>query len=58
MEKILINLANKEVEVKTCGACIDTRGIMETDLVEGVKRGNMKQLATWVKKSVRVVSLI
>ena len=56
MEKMLTSLVSKGVEVKTCGACIDARGISESDLVEGVQRGSMKILATWVKESDKVIS--
>ena len=56
MEKMLQSLVKRGVEVKTCGACIDARGIKETDLVEGVQRGSMKILATWIKESDRVLS--
>ena len=56
MEKMLVSLVSHGVEIKTCGACIDTRGISESDLVEGVERGSMKILATWVKESDRVIS--
>ena len=56
MEKMLQSLVSKGVEVKTCGTCINARGISDEDLVEGVERGTMKILATWIKESDRVVS--
>ena len=56
MEKMLQSLVSRGAEVKTCGACIDARGINESDLVDGVKRGSMKILATWIKESERVLS--
>jgi len=56
MEKMLQSLVSRGVEVKTCGACIDARGISVAELVEGVQRGSMKILATWVKDSDRVIS--
>lgn len=56
MEKMLQSLVSRGVEVKTCGACIDSRGITEADLVDGVKRGSMKILATWIKESDKVLS--
>ena len=56
MEKMLKSLTSRGVEVKTCGTCIDSRGIVEDDLVEGVQRGSMKILATWIKESDRVIS--
>jgi len=55
MEKMLKVLVNKGVEIKTCGLCIDTRGLDIEDLVEGVDRGTMKILATWVKEADKVV---
>ncbi|MCW4051493.1 MAG: DsrE family protein [Candidatus Bathyarchaeota archaeon] len=56
MEKMLQSLVSKGVEVKVCGACIDARGLVGSDLVEGVERGSMKILATWIKESDKVVS--
>jgi uncharacterized protein involved in oxidation of intracellular sulfur len=56
MEKMLRFLLSRGIEVLCCGACIDARGIDESELVEGVKRGSMKLLATWVKESDRVIS--
>lgn len=55
MEKMLKVLVNKGVEIKACGSCIDARGLDVEDLVEGVERGTMKILATWVKESEKVV---
>jgi uncharacterized protein involved in oxidation of intracellular sulfur len=34
-------------EVSVCGTCLDARGIAETDLVEGAKRGTMDELGEW-----------
>ncbi|MBL7169333.1 DsrE family protein [Candidatus Bathyarchaeota archaeon] len=56
MEKMLQTLVGKGVEVKACGACLDARGLKESELVEGVERGTMKILATWVKECDKVVS--
>jgi uncharacterized protein involved in oxidation of intracellular sulfur len=55
MKMILKALVNKGVEIKTCGSCIDTRRLKVEDLVEGVERGTMKILATWVKEADKVV---
>jgi uncharacterized protein involved in oxidation of intracellular sulfur len=56
MEKMLKSLLNRGVEVKTCGACIDARGIKEEELLDGIGRGSMKILASWIKESERVIS--
>ena len=55
MEKMLKVLVNKGVEIKTCGSCIDARGLKTEDLVEGIERGTMKILATWIKEADKVV---
>ena len=55
MEKMLRALLMKGVEVNTCGSCLDTRGLKLEELVEGVKRGTMKILATWIKEADKVV---
>ncbi len=56
MEKMLMALVRKGVDVKVCGTCINARGLKEEELVDGVERGTMKILATWIKESDRVVS--
>ena len=56
MEKMLQALVGKGVAVKACGACLDARGLKESELVEGVDRGTMKILATWVKECDKAVS--
>ncbi len=55
MEKMLKSLLMKGVEVKTCGSCMDARGLKAEELVEGVERGTMKILATWIKESDKTV---
>lgn len=56
MEKMLRALIKRGVEVKVCGACINTRGLDPSELVEGVEKGSMKILAEWIRDSERVVS--
>lgn len=55
MEKMLKGLVNKGVEIMTCGSCIDARGLKAEELVDGVERGTMKILATWIKEADKVV---
>ena len=56
LEKMIRDLVVKGVEIQCCGTCLKSRGIPDTDLVEGVKRGTMIILAKWVKESDRIVS--
>ncbi len=55
MEKMLKSLIMNGVEIMTCGSCIDARGLKAEELVDGVERGTMKILATWIKESDKVV---
>ena len=34
-------------EVLLCGTCMDARGLKDEELVEGARRGTLKQLAEW-----------
>jgi uncharacterized protein involved in oxidation of intracellular sulfur len=56
MEKMLRSLVDRGVDVQCCGSCLDARGLKEDELVDGVKRGTMKLLSTWVKESDNVIS--
>ncbi len=56
MEKMLVSLAKKGVEIKVCGSCIVARGISIDDLAEGVEKGTMKILVTWIKESKKTIS--
>jgi len=56
MEKMLLALAQRGVEVKVCGTCINARGLDPSELVEGVEKGSMKILAEWIRDSDKVVS--
>lgn len=42
-------------QVAVCGTCIDARGIADTDLVEGARRGTMDVLTEWAGKADKVL---
>lgn len=42
-------------EAAACQSCPDERGITDAELIEGVVRGNLGQLAAWTKASGRVL---
>ena len=56
MEKMLRVLANKGVNIKACGTCLNARGLNISELVDGVERGSMKVLSEWVTVSDKVIS--
>jgi uncharacterized protein involved in oxidation of intracellular sulfur len=57
LEKMLGELIGQGVEVIACRTCISTRGLIQEDLVEGVKVGTtVGDLAKWVKESQKIVT--
>jgi uncharacterized protein involved in oxidation of intracellular sulfur len=56
LEKMLTALIRKGVDVAICGTCINTRGLKIQELVDGVKRGSMKMLSSWITESDKVIS--
>ena len=56
MGKMLRSLVDRGANIKVCGACITARGIEEAELVDGIEKGTMRILATWVKESGQVVT--
>ena len=56
LERMLRALVGKKVDIKCCGTCIDARGLDESSLVAGVKRGTMNDLANWISTSDKVIT--
>lgn len=42
-------------EVAACGTCMDARGLAESELVGGTRRGSMELLAAWTAEADRVL---
>jgi uncharacterized protein involved in oxidation of intracellular sulfur len=55
LESMLKGITTRGAEVAVCGSCIDARGIGETELAGGAKRGTMEQLAAWTSEAGRVL---
>lgn len=45
IERMLKRFASGNHRVLLCGTCMDARGLLESDLVEGAKRSSMDELA-------------
>lgn len=56
LAQMLGELITLGVEVRTCGTCINSRGIKEDELLEGVIVGKMLDLARWISESVKVIN--
>ena len=55
LEQMLKNLVEKGATVKACGSCLQARGLNPEELVPGVERGRMLELAEWTKESEKVI---
>jgi uncharacterized protein involved in oxidation of intracellular sulfur len=55
LERMIRGLAAKSVPIGACGTCMDARGYAETELIEGVHRSSMAELAAWTLECERVL---
>jgi len=56
LAQMLGELVALGAEVRVCGTCVNSRGLKEEDLVEGVVVGKMLDLARWVAENPKVVT--
>jgi uncharacterized protein involved in oxidation of intracellular sulfur len=42
--------------VGVCGSCIDARGIVENELIEGTRRSTLDELTAWTLEAERVLT--
>ena len=56
IETMLSGLAKRGADVGVCGSCMDARGIAEEELVGGLHRGSMAELAEWTQWADTVAS--
>ena len=43
-------------EVGVCGTCMDARGIAESELADGTRRGTLAELASWTQWADKVIA--
>ncbi len=56
VERMLRGLVTREVPVGACGTCMDARGVVDADLLPGVHRSSMAELASWTAWAGKVVT--
>jgi uncharacterized protein involved in oxidation of intracellular sulfur len=56
LERMIAAVARRGAEVAVCGSCIDARGITESELVDGARRGTMEILGEWTTNASRVLT--
>lgn len=56
LERMISAVSRRGGEVAVCGSCIDARGITESELVDGARRGTMEILGEWTTGASRVLT--
>jgi len=56
LERMLKSAIQKGGLVKACGTCIETRGLKDMSIIDGVEISSMSQLAQWVITSDKVLT--
>lgn len=55
VEWMLQRLLAVDANVAACGTCMDARAIADAQLIEGVRRSTLDELARWTQRSERVL---
>lgn len=53
--ELMLGKVARQGEVGLCGACMDARGLAETELIEGARRSTLAQLADWTVEAGKVL---
>jgi len=56
LEELLSELIECGLEVRACGMSVDDCGLQVDDMIDGIEKGSMKALASWVKESDHVIA--
>ena len=55
LQLMLDKVLRRKAEVGVCGTCMDARGVAEAELVEGVRRSTLEELADWTRWADKVI---
>lgn len=53
--RMLKGFTSHAIPVGVCGSCLDTRGITDAELLDGVHRSSMEELASWMSAVDKVL---
>lgn len=56
IERMMKSVLLKNGKVKVCGTCLDARGLIDTKLIEGIERSNMKELTDLTLEADKVIT--
>lgn len=52
---VMLSKVIRQGEVGLCGTCMQARGMLESDMVEGARRSTLAQLADWTMAADKVL---
>ncbi len=55
LERMIKSLAQSKVPIGACKSCMDARGIVEAELIEGVRKSSMDELTDWTIWADKVI---
>lgn len=55
LERMLKIALAKGADVGVCGTCMDARALDESELIEGLDRGTLEELADWTTEADKVL---
>ncbi|MEK6687383.1 MAG: DsrE family protein [Gemmatimonadota bacterium] len=47
LEAMLQVASRQGAQIAACGTCLDARGIVEAELIDGISKGTLEQLTDW-----------
>lgn len=53
--QLMIGKVARKGEVALCGTCMDARGLADGDMIDGVKRSTLAELAQWTAEADKVL---
>lgn len=53
--QLMLGKVARQGEVGVCGTCMDARGVLDTDLMEGARRSTLAGLADWTAAADKVL---
>lgn len=53
--QLMLGKVLRKGKVALCGACMDARGLTESEIIEGAKRSTLAQLADWTVEANKVL---
>ncbi len=53
--QLMLGKVLRNGELALCGTCMDARGLLDTDLIEGARRSTLAELADWTAAAAKVL---